>query len=80
MNPGDAGRPVDITTESTESRFGGLGRAKRKEAVSVESVGRRFCRKAGKGGGFPTRRPVDITTESTESTESRFGGLRRAKR
>ena len=33
------GRPVDITTESTEStesRFGGLRRAKRKEAVSVE--------------------------------------------
>ena len=38
-----AGRPVDITTESTEStesRFGGLRRAKRKEAVSVESVER----------------------------------------
>ena len=34
------GRPIDITTESTESRFGGLWRAKRKEAVSVESVER----------------------------------------
>jgi len=34
------GRPVDITTESTESRFGGLRRAKRKEAVSVESAER----------------------------------------
>ena len=74
------GRPVDITTESTESRFCGLRHAKRKEAVSVESVGRRFCRKAGKGGASPAGRRVDITTESTESTELRFGGRRHAKR
>ena len=50
------GRPVDITTEpteSTESRFGGLQCAKRKEAVSVESVGRRVGRKAGEGDNFP---------------------------
>ena len=33
------------TTESTESRFGRLRDAKRMEAVSVESAGRRFGRK-----------------------------------
>ena len=54
------GRPVDITTESTESRFCGLRRAKRKEAVSVESVGRRVCRKAVHGGGFPRKAFVDL--------------------
>ena len=51
MHPGDARRPIDITTESTEStesRFGGLRRAKRKEAVSVVSV-----EGPKKGGGFP---------------------------
>lgn len=75
-----AGRPVDITTESTEStesRFGGLSCAKRKEAVSVESVGGRFCRKAGEGGGFPGGRPVDDIDDIDDVDDPRTEGRRR---
>ena len=82
------GRRVDITTESTEStesRFGGLGRAKRKEAISVESVARSSRSKAGKGGGFPAGRPVDdidcpsvggVQSPSPQSSKSRSTGTR----
>ena len=78
-----AGRPVDITTESTEStelRFGGLKRAKRKEVVSVESVGRRFCRRPGKGESSPEGRPVDyiddVDDPRTEGRRRRVPGGR----
>ena len=45
-----------------------------------DSIG--FSRDARRraGAASPAGRRVDITTESTESTESRFGGLVRAKR
>ena len=80
---GPEGRPVDITTESTEStesRFCGLRRAKRKEAVSVESVGRRVCRKAVGGGGFPEVRPVDDIDDSDDIDDPRTESRRRKVR
>ena len=82
------GRPVDITTESTESRFCGLRHAKRKEAVSVESVGRRVCRKAVGGGGFPrmaagsttSTMPTTSTTRARKTEGARCGRVRNARR